>query len=107
MTAEPLALYVHWPFCVSKCPYCDFNSHVRATIDQDVWREALLADLAYEARLLPGRRLTSIFFGGGTPSLMEPSTVAALIEAACRHWSPADAIEITLEANPNSVESAR
>ena len=72
MSGEPLALYVHWPFCVSKCPYCDFNSHVRATIDQDAWREALLADLAHEARLLPGRRLTSIFFGGGTPSLMDP-----------------------------------
>ena len=107
MTSEPLALYVHWPFCVSKCPYCDFNSHVRATIDQDEWRDALLADLAHEARLLPGRRLTSIFFGGGTPSLMEPATVAAVIEAASCHWTPADDIEITLEANPNSVEAAR
>jgi oxygen-independent coproporphyrinogen-3 oxidase len=102
-----LALYIHWPFCVSKCPYCDFNSHVRASIDQDVWREALLADLAHEARLLPGRTLTSIFFGGGTPSLMEPATVAALIEAAASHWSPATDFEITLEANPNSVEAAR
>jgi putative oxygen-independent coproporphyrinogen III oxidase len=102
-----MALYVHWPFCVSKCPYCDFNSHVRASIDQDAWREALLADLAHEARLLPGRRLTSIFFGGGTPSLMEPATVDALIEAACAHWTPSDDIEITLEANPNSVEAAR
>jgi oxygen-independent coproporphyrinogen-3 oxidase len=107
MTAEPLALYVHWPFCVSKCPYCDFNSHVRASIDQDDWRDALLADLAHEARLLPGRTLTSIFFGGGTPSLMEAGTVAALIEAASTHWTPADHIEITLEANPNSVEAAR
>jgi putative oxygen-independent coproporphyrinogen III oxidase len=107
MSAEPLALYVHWPFCVSKCPYCDFNSHVRASIDQDAWREALLADLAHEARLLPGRRLTSIFFGGGTPSLMEPATVAAIIEAATAHWDPDDRIEITLEANPNSVETAR
>jgi oxygen-independent coproporphyrinogen-3 oxidase len=102
-----LALYVHWPFCVSKCPYCDFNSHVRASIDQDAWREALLADLAYEARLLPGRELTSIFFGGGTPSLMEPPTVAAIIAAARRHWRAADDLEITLEANPNSVEAAR
>src|SRR3954466_15604758 len=85
-----LALYIHWPFCVSKCPYCDFNSHVRASIDQDSWREALLADLAHEARLLPGRTLSSIFFGGGTPSLMEPATVAALIEAACEHWTPTD-----------------
>jgi putative oxygen-independent coproporphyrinogen III oxidase len=102
-----VALYVHWPFCVSKCPYCDFNSHVRSTIDQDAWREALLADLAHEANLLPGRRLTSIFFGGGTPSLMEPATVAALIDAARAHWQASDDIEITLEANPNSVEAAR
>jgi oxygen-independent coproporphyrinogen-3 oxidase len=107
MTGEPLALYVHWPFCVSKCPYCDFNSHVRASIDHEAWRDTLLADLAHEARLLPGRRLTSIFFGGGTPSLMEPATVAALIEAAREHWSAADDLEITLEANPNSVEAAR
>ena len=107
MTAEPLALYVHWPFCVSKCPYCDFNSHVRDSIDQDAWRQALLADLAHEARLLPGRRLTSIFFGGGTPSLMDPATVEAVIAAATSHWAAADDIEITLEANPNSVEAAR
>jgi oxygen-independent coproporphyrinogen-3 oxidase len=105
--SEPLALYVHWPFCVSKCPYCDFNSHVRASIDQDQWREALLADLAHEARLLPGRRLTSIFFGGGTPSLMDPATVEAVIAAATSHWAADDRIEITLEANPNSVEAAR
>jgi oxygen-independent coproporphyrinogen-3 oxidase len=103
----PLALYVHWPFCVSKCPYCDFNSHVRDTIDQDQWRDSLLADLAHEASLLPGRKLTSIFFGGGTPSLMEPATVAALIESARGHWAVSDDIEITLEANPNSVEAAR
>ncbi|MGI8610981.1 MAG: radical SAM family heme chaperone HemW [Sphingomicrobium sp.] len=102
-----IALYVHWPFCVSKCPYCDFNSHVRSAIDQDQWRDALLADLAYEARLLPGRQLSSIFFGGGTPSLMEPRTVAALIDAAHQHWRAADDLEITLEANPNSVEAAR
>ena len=107
MTGEPLALYVHWPFCVSKCPYCDFNSHVRSGIDQDEWRDALLADLAHEAALLPGRRLTSIFFGGGTPSLMEPRTVVALIEAAHRFWPSEDRVEITLEANPNSVEAAR
>jgi oxygen-independent coproporphyrinogen-3 oxidase len=102
-----LALYVHWPFCVSKCPYCDFNSHVRETIDQDRWRDALLADLAHEARETEGRRLTSIFFGGGTPSLMPPATVAALIEAAERHWGFAPDVEITLEANPSSVEAAR
>nr|WP_294169055.1 radical SAM family heme chaperone HemW [uncultured Sphingomonas sp.] len=104
---DALALYIHWPFCVSKCPYCDFNSHVRAGIDQAAWREALLRDLAHEAALLPGRRLTSIFFGGGTPSLMEPGTAAALIEAAVGHWTPADDLEITLEANPSSVEAER
>ena len=106
-TEEAIALYVHWPFCVSKCPYCDFNSHVRAEIDADVWRNALLADLAHEAQLLPGRTLTSIFFGGGTPSLMDPRIVAALIDAACNHWTPSADLEITLEANPNSVEAAR
>jgi putative oxygen-independent coproporphyrinogen III oxidase len=106
-TAKPLALYVHWPFCVSKCPYCDFNSHVRASVDQDEWREALLTDLAHEARLLPDHRLASIFFGGGTPSLMEPATVEAVIAAAKRHWPAAEDIEITLEANPNSAEAAR
>ena len=102
-----LALYVHWPFCVSKCPYCDFNSHVRDTVDEDAWRAALLADLAHEAALLPHHRLTSIFFGGGTPSLMEPATVAALIDAARTHWPASDDLEITLEANPNSAEAAR
>jgi len=105
--SRALALYIHWPFCVSKCPYCDFNSHVRSRIDQQEWREALLADLAHESRLLPGKKLTSIFFGGGTPSLMEPATVAALVETARSHWAASDDIEITLEANPNSVESAR
>jgi putative oxygen-independent coproporphyrinogen III oxidase len=102
-----LALYVHWPFCVSKCPYCDFNSHVRESVDQAQWREALLRDLAWEAKASPGRGLASIFFGGGTPSLMEPATVAALIEAADRHWGLAPEVEITLEANPSSVEAAR
>lgn len=104
---DELALYVHWPFCVSKCPYCDFNSHVRDSIDQQAWRDALLADLAHEAALLPGRRLTSIFFGGGTPSLMAPATAAAVIGAARTHWQADDDIEITLEANPSSVEAAR
>src|SRR5688500_14912740 len=104
---DDLALYVHWPFCVSKCPYCDFNSHVRDSIDQATWRDALLADLAHEAALLPERRLTSIFFGGGTPSLMEPATVAAVIAAAKAQWQADDGIEITLEANPSSVEAAR
>lgn len=109
MTADPapLALYVHWPFCVSKCPYCDFNSHVRDAVDQARWRTALLTDLAHEAAMLPGRRLGSIFFGGGTPSLMPPETVAAIIDAAARAWTFDDGIEITLEANPSSVEAAR
>ncbi|MBN8850090.1 MULTISPECIES: radical SAM family heme chaperone HemW [unclassified Sphingomonas] len=102
-----LALYVHWPFCVSKCPYCDFNSHVREGVDQAQWRAALLADLAHEARALPGRRVSSIFFGGGTPSLMPPGTVAAVIGAAEAAWGFADGVEITLEANPSSVEAAR
>jgi oxygen-independent coproporphyrinogen-3 oxidase len=105
--AAPLALYVHWPFCVSKCPYCDFNSHVREEVDQGRWRAALLADLAQEAVMLPGRQLGSIFFGGGTPSLMPPATVAAVIEAAQDAWGFAGDIEITLEANPSSVEAAR
>jgi oxygen-independent coproporphyrinogen-3 oxidase len=103
----PLALYIHWPFCVSKCPYCDFNSHVREGVDQAAWRDALLADLAYEASRTPGLKLGSIFFGGGTPSLMDPATVDALIEAAERHWGFEGEPEITLEANPSSVEAAR
>ncbi|MBJ7440839.1 MAG: coproporphyrinogen III oxidase [Sphingopyxis sp.] len=104
--AEPLALYVHWPFCVSKCPYCDFNSHVRDSVDQAVWQGALLADLRHEAALLPDRRVGSIFFGGGTPSLMPPATVAAVIAGTAAEWGLADDCEITLEANPNSVEVA-
>lgn len=102
-----LALYVHWPFCVSKCPYCDFNSHVRDSVDQAAWRAALLTDLAYEARLTRGAPLGSIFFGGGTPSLMPPETVAAIINTAENMWGFAPNIEITLEANPSSVEAAR
>jgi putative oxygen-independent coproporphyrinogen III oxidase len=102
-----IALYIHWPFCLSKCPYCDFNSHVRASVDQQVWREALLEDLAFEAERWPQGPLGSIFFGGGTPSLMDPATVAALVEAAERHWGFAPGVEITLEANPSSVEAGR
>ena len=105
--APPVALYVHWPFCVTKCPYCDFNSHVRETVDQAAWQAALLADLAFEATRLPGRRLASIFFGGGTPSLMPPDTIAAIIDAACQHWTPEPDLEVTLEANPSSVEAGR
>jgi len=101
-----LALYIHWPFCLAKCPYCDFNSHVRAATDAAQWQSALLADMAHEAALTPGAMLTSIFFGGGTPSLMPPALVEALIAAAARHWRFAPDIEITLEANPSSVEAA-
>ena len=105
-------LYLHWPFCKSKCPYCDFNSHVRAAIDERRWREGLLRELDHYAAEIaaeggPPRRLDSIFFGGGTPSLMHPDTVASLIERARQHWSFAPDIEITLEANPTSVEIAR
>ena len=99
-----LALYIHWPFCLSKCPYCDFNSHVRASIDEDSWKEALLKELDHTAKRIGPRRLTSIFFGGGTPSLMRPQTVEALINEALRHWSATPGLEVTLEANPNSVE---
>lgn len=103
----PLALYIHWPFCLSKCPYCDFNSHVRATIDQDTYRAAILRELDYYAALLPDRRISSIFFGGGTPSLMEPATAALLIERAHHHWPFVTDCEITLEANPTSVEAGK
>jgi oxygen-independent coproporphyrinogen-3 oxidase len=104
---QPLALYIHWPFCKSKCPYCDFNSHVRAGIDEARWRDALLRELDHGAAATRGRDLGSIFFGGGTPSLMAPATVAALLDRAAALWSFAPDIEITLEANPNSVEAAR
>lgn len=104
---QPLALYIHWPFCLAKCPYCDFNSHVRARIDQGRFRDALLAELAHEAARAGRRPLASIFLGGGTPSLMEPATVAALVAAARTHFDARGAVEITLEANPTSVEAAR
>jgi putative oxygen-independent coproporphyrinogen III oxidase len=103
----PLALYVHWPFCLAKCPYCDFNSHVRERIDQDRFAAALRRELAHEADRLGRRRLTSVFFGGGTPSLMRPATVAALLDDAARLFDIDPAIEITLEANPTSVEAER
>ena len=100
------ALYIHWPFCLSKCPYCDFNSHVREGIDLARWREALLADLRHEAEIAAGEPLESVFFGGGTPSLMPPALVAELLAEAERLWGFARDIEITLEANPSSVEAA-
>jgi putative oxygen-independent coproporphyrinogen III oxidase len=104
---EPLALYVHWPFCLAKCPYCDFNSHVREVLPQARFRAALLRELEWEAARLGCRPLHSIFFGGGTPSLMEPDTVGALIARARGLFSPTDDIEITLEANPTSIEAGR
>ncbi len=104
---EPLALYIHWPFCLQKCPYCDFNSHVRERIDQTRFAAALRHELAWEAARLGRRPLTSIFFGGGTPSLMDPATAAALIDDARRLFAPTEDLEVTLEANPTSVEAGR
>ncbi|MBR0673376.1 radical SAM family heme chaperone HemW [Neoroseomonas soli] len=104
---EPLALYIHWPFCAAKCPYCDFNSHVRDRVDQARFRDALRRELAHEAARVGRRPLASIFFGGGTPSLMAPETVAALIDEARSLFEPTPDIEITLEANPTSVEIGR
>lgn len=101
---QPLAVYVHWPFCLSKCPYCDFNSHVRESVDHAAWRDALVAEIAHYAAILPNRRVESVFFGGGTPSLMQPDTVAAVLDAVARHWPLSSDIEITLEANPTSSE---
>ena len=101
------ALYIHWPFCLKKCPYCDFNSHVRDGVDVAAWQAALLADMRHEARATRGGPLDSVFFGGGTPSLMPPALVGALLGEAERLWGFAPGIEITLEANPSSVEAAR
>jgi oxygen-independent coproporphyrinogen-3 oxidase len=99
---------VHWPFCLSKCPYCDFNSHVRhGGIDQARFVRAFAAEIAATAARTPGRIVSTIFFGGGTPSLMEPASVAAILDAVARHWSVAGDVEVTLEANPTSVEARR
>jgi putative oxygen-independent coproporphyrinogen III oxidase len=100
------ALYIHWPFCLKKCPYCDFNSHVREGVDVGAWQVALMADMKREAEAAGNEALESVFFGGGTPSLMAPGLVAALLEEAERLWGFAPGIEITLEANPSSVEAA-
>lgn len=101
------ALYIHWPFCKKKCPYCDFNSHVRAEVDHRAWKNALLRELRYWHARAPHHSIGSIFFGGGTPSLMEPSTVAAILAEVPRLWRMNDGCEITLEANPTSVEAAK
>jgi len=104
---ERIALYVHWPYCRARCPYCDFNAHVREGIDEGRFLRALLTDLAFEARRVGPHRLASLFFGGGTPSLMSPATVAAIIEAAASAFPPESDVEITLEANPTSVEAGQ
>ena len=102
------AVYVHWPFCLSKCPYCDFNSHVSRTgVDKSRYLAAFSAEIAHRAALAPGRLVRSIFFGGGTPSLMRPATVGGVIEAIAARWPIAPDVEITLEANPTSVEAGR
>jgi oxygen-independent coproporphyrinogen-3 oxidase len=104
----PFGVYIHWPFCLSKCPYCDFNSHVRhVAIDETRYVAAFAAEIAATAARAPGRTVSTIFFGGGTPSLMQPQTVAAILDAVARHWVLAPDVEITLEANPTSVEATR
>jgi oxygen-independent coproporphyrinogen-3 oxidase len=100
-------IYIHWPFCEAKCPYCDFNSHVSRSIDQAAWKTAYLAELNRYASETKGRTVTSVFFGGGTPSLMKPDTVAAVIAEIKTLWPTANDLEITLEANPSSVEAGR
>jgi len=101
------AVYVHWPFCAAKCPYCDFNSHVRDSVDQGAWRRALLAEIDHTAARIGPRNVTSVFFGGGTPSLMQPSVAAAVIERIGQRWALASDTEITLEANPTSAEAGK
>jgi len=101
------ALYIHWPFCEAKCPYCDFNSHVSRQIDQAAWKAAYLSELDRYAELVPDRVLNSVFFGGGTPSLMDPGTVAAILDRVKQLWPVANDLEVTLEANPGSVEASR
>jgi len=101
------AIYIHWPFCEAKCPYCDFNSHVSRNIDQSAWKAAYLSELDRYAIETPNRTVTSLFFGGGTPSLMDPDTVAEVIAKIRSLWPVANDLEITLEANPGSVEASR
>jgi oxygen-independent coproporphyrinogen-3 oxidase len=104
----PFAVYVHWPFCLSKCPYCDFNSHVRhGGYDEARYVRAIESELAATAQRVPDRTVSTIFFGGGTPSLMQPSSVQAILDAIGKHWSIAPDVEVTLEANPTSVDSTR
>jgi coproporphyrinogen III oxidase-like Fe-S oxidoreductase len=111
MTASPdapFAVYVHWPFCLSKCPYCDFNSHVRhGGVDEARFVRAVTREIATTAERIGPRSVASIFFGGGTPSLMQPSSVQSILDAVAKHWSIAPDVEVTLEANPTSVEATR
>ena len=107
MSDPGFGLYIHWPFCPSKCPYCDFNSHVREQVPEQAWRDALLKDLAHAATLTPGRTITSIFFGGGTPSLMAPETVAAVLNGVMALWPVDQQAEVTLEANPGTADAGR
>jgi oxygen-independent coproporphyrinogen-3 oxidase len=101
-------VYLHWPFCASKCPYCDFNSHVRQSrIDEPRYAAAFAREIAHQAAMAPGRTVTSIFLGGGTPSLMQPETVGAILDAVAANWSVAENVEVSLEANPTSVEAGR
>ncbi|GGX39882.1 coproporphyrinogen III oxidase [Tateyamaria omphalii] len=103
--AGGFGLYVHWPFCAAKCPYCDFNSHVTQSVDHDAWRNALVSEVERVGTLTKGRVLRSVFFGGGTPSLMAPKTIEAVIDAIAKTWPMANDVEVTLEANPTSVEA--
>ena len=109
LTQQPaFGVYVHWPFCLSKCPYCDFNSHVRhGGIDEARYIKAFESEIAATAQRVPGREVSTIFFGGGTPSLMQPSTVQAILDAIAKHWTVARGVEVTLEANPTSVDATR
>src|ERR1044072_1819174 len=105
---EAFGVYVHWPFCLSKCPYCDFNSHVRhSAIDEARYVRAFGREIATTAERVPDRTVTTIFMGGGTPSLMQPATVGAILDAIGKHWAVAPDVEVTLEANPTSVEATR
>jgi len=107
LSSPRFGIYIHWPFCLAKCPYCDFNSHVRATIDDASWRQALLQELSHYAAQTSDRTVDTIFFGGGTPSLIPPATVSAVLEKIADLWDVAPNCEITLEANPTSVEATR
>lgn len=104
---KPLAVYIHWPYCLKKCPYCDFNSHVTQSVDHDRWRAMYEREIAAYAAMSGRRSVASVFFGGGTPSLMQPQTVETVLAAIARHWPVAPDCEITLEANPTSIEAEK